>query len=78
MIVKPNNFPAVPLPKPGSSYNPDEDQREDLVGEQLVQERRYARRMKAEHTLLGGLTKKDLFKQRVPADLLSVGSVIGF
>lgn len=77
-IVKPNDFPAVPLPKPGSSYNPDAEQHQDLIGEQLVQEKHYSDMMKKERTLMNGMTKADLFSQRIPANVLSVGRGIGF
>ena len=43
-----------------------------------MQEKHYVEKMKKERTLMNGMTKADLFKQRVPANLLSVGRGIGF
>ena len=42
-------MPAVEVADPGASYNPDEEQHQDLIGEALVQEKRrlsMERRMK--------------------------------
>ena len=70
--MKPNNYPAVPLPNPGTSYNPDKEQHQDLLGEQLAKEVSYENQLEEDKRLPGGLTKKELFSQRVSSDLLSV------
>lgn len=72
MVVKPNNYPAVPLPSPGASYNPDKEQHQDLLGEQLAKEVGYENQLEEDKRLPGGLTKQDLLSQRVSANLLSV------
>lgn len=71
-IVTPNNFPAVDIPKGGASYNPDEEQHQDLLGEQLAMELSYEEELERRKQLPGGLTLKDLHSQRVQGDILAV------
>ena len=72
-IKTPNDFPAVSLPAAGSSYNPDKEQHQDLLGEQLAMELEFTEKIKKSKELPAGLTLSDLHNQSISPDILSVG-----
>ena len=71
-VVTPNNFPAVEIPKAGASYNPDKEQHQDLLGEQLAMELSYEEEIERRKQLPGGMTLDELHAQKVQPDILSV------
>lgn len=71
IVKKPNSYPSVPIPQPGTSYNPDREQHQDILGEALAKELEYEERIQKEKELPGGLTKQDLMDQKQSGDILA-------
>ena len=74
VIVKPNAFPAVPLPKGGVSYNPDSVQHQDALAEQLAMEVSLEEKEQEDRRLPGGLTKEELHNKKMDTGFMFVGS----
>ena len=74
VIVKPNAFPAVPLPKGGVSYNPDSVQHQDALAEQLAMEVSLEEKEQEDRRLPGGLTKEELHNKKMGTGFMFVGS----
>ena len=76
VIVKPNNYPAVPIPKAGVSYNPDSVQHKSTLKEQMELEIKLEEKIKKDKELPGNLTLEELHKKTVAGDPMTVGARI--
>ena len=73
VIVKPNDFPAVPIPKAGVSYNPDSVQHKTTLAEQMDLEIELEEKIKKDKQLPGNITLEELHKKKVVGDPMTVG-----
>ena len=71
IVAKPNEYPSVPIPKPGLSYNPDREQHQDVLGEALAKEVAYEDYITEEKKLPAGLTKSEVLDVQIPTDILA-------
>ncbi|KAK8830917.1 hypothetical protein WA577_003617, partial [Blastocystis sp. JDR] len=68
VVVKPNDFPAVPIPKAGVSYNPDSVQHKNTLAEQMELEVKLEEKIKKDKELPGNVTLAELHKKTITGD----------
>ena len=72
VVVKPNDFPAVPIPKAGVSYNPDSVQHKNTLAEQMELEVKLEEKIKKDKELPGNVTLAELHKKTITGDPMTV------